>query len=110
MLHLFRELAMYPELVFPAGYQVECLHGRHRIQAAKELGLDWWTVDLYLAGRLVLSGYPGVTHANQLSLLPLTSGGYGIRAQVEITLEAGVLVPHQLGTPSRTGRLPVLPL
>ena len=45
----------YPELVFPAGYQVECLHGRHRIQAAKELGLDWWTVDLYLAGRLVLS-------------------------------------------------------
>ena len=45
----------YPELVFPAGYQVECLHGRHRIQAAKELGLDWWTVDLYLAGKLILS-------------------------------------------------------
>ncbi len=45
----------YPELVFPAGYQVECLHGRHRIQAAKELGLEWWTVDLYLAGGLILS-------------------------------------------------------
>jgi len=55
-----RQLGKYPrggnpELVFPAGYQVECLHGRHRIQAAKELGLEWWTVDLYLAGRLVLS-------------------------------------------------------
>ena len=44
----------YPELVFPAGYRVECLHGRHRIQAAKELRLEWWTVDLYLAGRLIL--------------------------------------------------------
>ena len=51
---LARQLG-YPELVFPAGYQVECLHGRHRIQAAKELGLEWWTVDLYLAGRLILS-------------------------------------------------------
>lgn len=45
----------YPKLVFPAGYQVERLHRRHRIQTAKELRLDWWTVDLYLAGRLVLS-------------------------------------------------------
>lgn len=45
----------YPELVFPAGYQAECLHGPHRIQAAKELWLDWWTVDLYLAGSLILS-------------------------------------------------------
>ncbi len=27
----------YPELVFPAGYQLECLHGRHRIQAGKEV-------------------------------------------------------------------------
>jgi len=43
----------YPELVFPAGYQVDCLHGRHRILAAKELGLEWWTVDLYLAGRFI---------------------------------------------------------
>lgn len=43
----------YPELVFPAGYRVDCLHGRHRIQAAKELDLEWWMVDLYLAGILI---------------------------------------------------------
>ncbi len=36
----------YPELVFPAGYQLECLHGQDRIQAAKELRLGWWAVDL----------------------------------------------------------------
>ena len=40
----------YPELVFPADCHVECLHGQDRIQAAKELRLGWWTVDLYLAG------------------------------------------------------------
>ena len=41
------------ELSFWPGYQLECLHGRHRVQAAK-LALapsnKWWTVDLYLAG------------------------------------------------------------
>lgn len=44
----------YPELVFPAGFQLQCLHGRHRIQAGKEIlrqGERWWTVDLYLEGR-----------------------------------------------------------
>jgi hypothetical protein len=43
----------YPELVFPAGYQLECLHGRHRIQAGREFlspSNKWWAVDLYLAG------------------------------------------------------------
>jgi len=43
----------YPELMFPDGYQLQCLHGRHRIQAAREFLLPkdkWWTVDLYLAG------------------------------------------------------------
>lgn len=48
----------YPELVFPAGYQLECLHGRHRIQAGKEVlppADKWWTVDLYLAGTMELS-------------------------------------------------------
>lgn len=47
----------YPELVFPAGYQLNCLHGRHRIQAGKEVlprGDKWWTVDLYLAGKIKL--------------------------------------------------------
>ena len=43
----------YPELVFPNGYQLEGLHGQHRIQAGQELlpARDkWWTVDLYLTG------------------------------------------------------------
>ncbi len=47
--------AEYPELVFPAGYQLECLHGQDRIQAAKELRLGWWTVDLYLEGTFSLN-------------------------------------------------------
>lgn len=43
----------YPELVFPNGYQPECLHGQNRIQLGKEFlpARDkWWTVDLYLIG------------------------------------------------------------
>ena len=43
----------YPELVFPNGHRLECLHGRHRIQAGKEFlpaRDQWWTVDLYLTG------------------------------------------------------------
>lgn len=43
----------FPEMNLPAGYNLECLHGRHRIQAGKETlsGRDqWWTVNFYLAG------------------------------------------------------------
>ncbi|CZT41140.1 uncharacterized protein RSE6_00835 [Rhynchosporium secalis] len=39
-----------PELIFPQGFQLECLHGQHRVQAAREFLLPtdkWWTVDLY---------------------------------------------------------------
>ena len=46
----------YPELVFPPGFRLECLHGRHRILAAKEAlhSLNkWWTVDFYLFGMLL---------------------------------------------------------
>jgi len=46
----------YPELVFPADYRLECLHGRHRIQAGKEVLRredKWWTVDLYLASKII---------------------------------------------------------
>ncbi|KAH7330033.1 hypothetical protein BKA65DRAFT_404486, partial [Rhexocercosporidium sp. MPI-PUGE-AT-0058] len=42
----------HPELKFPVGSQLHCLHGRHRIQAARESLKprdSWWTVDLYLA-------------------------------------------------------------
>jgi hypothetical protein len=45
----------FPELSFRPGYKLECLHGRHRIQAAKQALLPpdkWWTVDLYLAGMI----------------------------------------------------------
>ena len=51
---LSNERDIYPELIFPTGYRLECLHGRHRVLAAKEaLALldKWWTVDLYLTGR-----------------------------------------------------------
>jgi len=44
----------YPKLTFPSGYQLRCLHGQHRIQAAREFlpPYDkWWTVDLYTSGR-----------------------------------------------------------
>ncbi|PVH68124.1 hypothetical protein DL98DRAFT_475067, partial [Cadophora sp. DSE1049] len=43
----------HPMLKFPVGSQLHCLHGRHRIQAAREVlkpRESWWTVDLYLAG------------------------------------------------------------
>jgi len=43
----------HPELTFPVGFQLRCLHGRQRIQAAREVlppRERWWTVDLYLAG------------------------------------------------------------
>ncbi|KAL5345257.1 hypothetical protein ACLOAV_009627 [Pseudogymnoascus australis] len=46
------ESSQYPELVFPRGFQLECLHGRHRIQAGREFLSPrdkWWTVDLYLS-------------------------------------------------------------
>lgn len=43
----------FPELEFPPGLQVECLHGQHRILAATEV-LEpedkWWAVDLYRTG------------------------------------------------------------
>ena len=48
----------YPELKFPAGYQLECLHGRHYVQAGREtlpLRDKWWTVDLYLKGMSILN-------------------------------------------------------
>ena len=47
-----------PELKLPPGCQVECLHGRQRFEAAKEILPPkdwWWTVDLYIEGNLKLS-------------------------------------------------------
>jgi hypothetical protein len=55
----------YPELKFPAGYHLTCLHGRHRIQASREVLAQrnaWWAVDLYLAGMDNVLFHP--THSN----------------------------------------------
>ncbi|KFY64740.1 hypothetical protein V496_03055 [Pseudogymnoascus sp. VKM F-4515 (FW-2607)] len=46
------EVPDYPLLEFPTSFHLECLHGRHRIEAGREFldpGDDWWTVDLYLS-------------------------------------------------------------
>lgn len=44
----------YVELWFPDGYRLECLHGKHRIQAACDFlqrpSDRWWVVDLYISG------------------------------------------------------------
>lgn len=44
-----------PELKFPPGHRLICLHGQHRVEAAKQWGKlspkeKWWAVDLYLDG------------------------------------------------------------
>ena len=44
-----------PTLELPAGVQLTCLHGKHRIAAAKAFllpGDNWWTVDLYSGSEL----------------------------------------------------------
>ena len=43
----------YPELRLARGARLECLHGKHRIQAGREYLSPrdkWWIVDLYLVG------------------------------------------------------------
>ena len=43
-----------PELQLPLEFWLECLHGRCRVQAGREMIPPqlWWTVDLYLAGMI----------------------------------------------------------
>lgn len=44
-----------PGLGFWAGYELECLYGRHRAQAAKQALIPqdiWWTIDLYRSGKI----------------------------------------------------------
>lgn len=46
-----------PHLTFPEGFRLRCLHGKHRIEAARLSaclqGQDrWWTVTLYSEGKL----------------------------------------------------------
>ena len=50
----------YPELRLPAGVRLECLHGKHRIQAGREFLSPrdkWWIAELYLAGESVRSSH-----------------------------------------------------
>ena len=44
-----------PLLIFPESTILRCLHGKHRIAAARSIlepGDKWWTVDLYSDGTL----------------------------------------------------------
>lgn len=47
------EPASFPELKF-AGVQLDCLHGKHRVQAARRMlpPFRWWIVDIYLDSQL----------------------------------------------------------
>ena len=47
-----------PEPKFPVNCRVECFHGRQRFEAAREVLPPkdwWWTVDLYIKGKLKFS-------------------------------------------------------
>ena len=54
-----------PVLKFSPCYRLTCLHGRHRIQAARETLSPrdaWWSVDLYLTGiRIFQDLWIGIT-------------------------------------------------
>jgi len=43
----------FPDLTFWPDFKLDCLHGRHRLEAARSALVSsdrWWTVDLYRAG------------------------------------------------------------
>ena len=47
------EAACWPTLRLPEGSEIECLHGQHRLAAARRYLLprdQWWIVDLYSTG------------------------------------------------------------
>ena len=53
---LLKAASPYPYLAFPKGFQLRYIHGLHRIEAGREIlsgNERWWTVDLYLSGRLL---------------------------------------------------------
>ena len=54
--------------------------------------------------------YQGASQAKLRSLQSSTNGVHGIRAHMEITLEAGLLVPRQPGARSSARGLVALPL
>ena len=51
---LSKDPEQWPLLTFPDDYRVQCLHGRHRIEAAKRflsISDRWWVVDFYTSGQ-----------------------------------------------------------
>jgi len=47
------EPSRWPALKLPEGSEIECLHGQHRLVAAREYLLprdQWWVIDLYSTG------------------------------------------------------------
>lgn len=45
-----KDASVWPRLELPAGVQVRCLHGQHRVAAARQFlrGQDqWWVVDIF---------------------------------------------------------------
>jgi len=52
-----------PKLQFPEATKLECLHGQHRVLAAKKYlspAERWWTVDLYTTGECARSYTAGL--------------------------------------------------
>lgn len=50
---LHHDPSRWPVIIFPDDFRVHCLHGRHRIEAAKQylsISDRWWVVDFYLSG------------------------------------------------------------
>lgn len=54
-----KDASSWPHLTLPGGIQLQCLHGQHRIAAARQylLGRDrWWTVDVYSTSKPCVAG------------------------------------------------------
>lgn len=51
-----RNAAYLPALYFPEGFELQCLFGRHRVEAAKRVLRPedrWWVVELYSNGKYI---------------------------------------------------------
>ena len=70
-------LAGEPKMLKLGSWKLQCLHGKHRIAAARQI-LDpfdqWWVVDLYIPGMLLYSGmlpfltFPGLDDRTLLDM------------------------------------------
>jgi hypothetical protein len=98
----------YPELAFPDGFQLECLHGKDRIQAAREYlspRNKWWAVDLYPKGMIDIprqASYLSSSHGTCVNI-PLTAAFIRHRLRPENMSDRGV---RQRGEAPRWRDLP----